>query len=97
MQGDSKITGSLREAQAEISAGRFDAAMGRLVQILSEDGANIDALYMRAVAERYLKRYDEARETLGKLQQLAPDLGRAYQEEGHLARDCGDTPRALNA
>ncbi|MEZ5922126.1 MAG: sulfotransferase [Parvularculaceae bacterium] len=97
MQGDNKITGSLREAQADISAGRFDAAMDRISQILAEDGGNIDALYMRAVAERYLKRYEAARESLGKLKKLAPDLGRAHQEEGHLARDCGDTPRALNA
>lgn len=65
--------------------------------ILAVDPADQDALYMAAVAARYLKRYEEARTHLQALKQAAPDYGRAYQEEGHLLKAAGASESALSA
>ena len=50
---------------------------------------------MRAVCERYLGESDNAFETLSALIAVAPDFGRAYQEEGHLHFQVGVVDRAL--
>ena len=52
---------------------------------------------MQAVCCRYLRRFDEARAALLALKNLAPEYGRAHQEEGHLMRDCGEFTAAVSA
>ena len=58
---------------------------------------NIDALYLHAVALRYLGQPKLALKTLHKLKQQQPDYGRAYQEEGHNLKLLGDLKSALTA
>ncbi len=95
--GSDDISTELKNAQAHIYEGRFDAALKLLNSALAKQPDNIDALYMKAVAERYLKQSDNAFSTLAKIKQLAPEFGRAYQEEGHLYRTRGNDKMALNA
>jgi tetratricopeptide (TPR) repeat protein len=87
----------LAGAQANIVDGQFVAALAILSGILRTDPMLADALYMKAVCERYLTKWDEAVATLDKLKTAAPEFGRAYQEEGHLYRAMGDEPKALHA
>jgi tetratricopeptide (TPR) repeat protein len=87
----------LQQAQAAMQAGRFGDASELAAQILASDGGDQDGLYMAAVAARYLGDTDQARTHLRALKQVAPDYGRAFQEEGHLNKAIGDHRGALIA
>ncbi len=80
-----------------MTAGRFDGACALLAPLLDGTADAVDALYMSAVCERYLKHPEKAAAHLQKLKTVSPDFGRAFQEEGHLARSLGDTKTALSA
>lgn len=87
----------LRTAQARMYAGEFHEAVTLLDGAIQSDPDSTEARYMRAVCHRYLKQASAALADLAALKQMAPDFGRAYQEEGHLHRDTGDIERALLA
>ena len=71
--------------------------MTDLEVILSREPDNTDALYMSAVCRRYRREYDAALATIARLKALAPENGRAHQEEGHACRDAGRPAEALRA
>ena len=52
---------------------------------------------MSAVCRRYRREFDSALAQLARLKALAPENGRAYQEEGHAYRDMGRPRQALQA
>ena len=52
---------------------------------------------MSAVCRRYRREFDAALAQLARLKALAPENGRAYQEEGHAYRDMGRPGDALRA
>ena len=52
---------------------------------------------MSAVCRRYRREFDVALAQLARLKALAPENGRAHQEEGHAYRDMGRPGRALRA
>ena len=52
---------------------------------------------MSAVCRRYRREFDAALAQLARLKALAPENGRAYQEEGHAYRDMGRPDPALQA
>lgn len=56
-----------------------------------------DALYMSALCNRYTRNFQESLTLLGRLVELAPDSGRAWQETGHTHRDLGQLEEALHA
>ena len=87
----------LANAQAKIVDGQFDSALGVLSDILCINPTLIDALYMKAVCERYLAKWDDAAATLNIVKRTAPEFGRVYQEEGHLYRSMNDELKALYA
>lgn len=87
----------IKQAQAEMQAGRFETAAAVAHELLTENATDQDALYLAAVAARYLGQYATAQERLNTLKQTAPEYGRAYQEEGHLCNAMGDAKRALAA
>jgi tetratricopeptide (TPR) repeat protein len=64
---------------------------------LKEEPDNIEALYILAVCQRFLKQPANALATLARLKQLQPAYGRAYQEAGHIHTAAGDKPAALQA
>lgn len=94
---DSDVSELLNSAQADMYAGRFEGALEHLQNVLRNDPHHVDALYMKAVCLRYLKQTEAARTALAELKQVAPDFGRALQEEGHLYRDAGDDRGAIAA
>ena len=83
--------------QEQIKAGRFEAALAECDRRLAEHPDDSELLYMAAVCCRCLRRHGEALQRLDRLKALAPEHGRACQEEGHLHRDRGDRQAALAA
>ncbi len=87
----------LHEAQRMMTSGQFAEADALLAPLLSNDENQKEAIYMCAVCARYLDDTDRALRLIMSLKETAPDFGRAYQEEGHLARHAGEAERALRA
>jgi len=88
---------ALKSAQADIYKGRFEAALENLRPVLEATPNHLEALYMSAVCCRYLRDFDKAFELLSQLKAIAPEFGRADQEEGHLYRARAEPERALKA
>ncbi|GAA4050922.1 tetratricopeptide repeat-containing sulfotransferase family protein [Parerythrobacter jejuensis] len=84
-------------AQKALQAGDFAGGLALAGQILADDPADSDALYMAAAASRYLKRFDDAQDYLDRLHAASPEYGRAWQEAGHLARAKNNDAAALAA
>ena len=84
----SKATEAVKEA-------RFVEALRLLKSNLAKDPNHIDSLYLAAVSSRYLKNYDDSKKYIESLLSNAPDMGRAYQELGHLNRDTGNEEDAI--
>jgi len=87
----------LKSIQDKVVAKRFDDALTDLAVVLAADPENPEALYMSAVCRRYKTDYQPALELLAKLKAVAPEHGRAHQEEGHTYRDMGQGDDALVA
>jgi tetratricopeptide (TPR) repeat protein len=80
----------LNEAQQAVKDNRFKDAINLIEIILKDHPNHIDCLYLAAVSSRYLKKYKDSKAYIDKLLKVAPDMGRAYQELGHLNRDIGN-------
>ncbi len=87
----------LKSIRDKVVAKRFDDALTDLAVVLAADPENPEALYMSAVCRRYKSDYQPALELLAKLKAVAPEHGRAHQEEGHTYRDMGQGDDALLA
>ncbi len=87
----------LAEVQKLLAKGELKLALGELETFLSHRPDDVDALYLQAVAYRYVGARDLALETLSHLKFLSPSHSRAHQEEGHLYRDGGAGEQALQA
>ena len=88
---------SIETAKALLSDGRAADACLVLRDLLREVPDHEDALYVFAVSLRYAGKFEGARATLNKLQQLRPAYGRAWQEQGHLETALGNTAAAKAA
>ncbi|KEO92892.1 hypothetical protein EH32_13960 [Erythrobacter litoralis] len=87
----------LRAAQGEMQAGRFAEGLALARALLDRDALDAEALYLAAVAARYLKDYEAAAGWLDRLHAASPEYGRAWQEAGHLALARGREAEALAA
>lgn len=83
-------TDQLSKAQACLMNGDKAGARSLLSGILRDVPDHTEALYMCAVLERYEGQFDAAQKALNTLLAKAPELGRAWQEAGHLARARND-------
>ena len=90
---DNKL--DISRATEAIKDARFVDALSLLESNLAKDPNHIDSLYLAAVSSRYLKNYDDAKKYIESLLSQAPDMGRAYQELGHLNRDIGNQENAI--
>ncbi|MBX7532306.1 sulfotransferase [Qipengyuania sp. 1XM1-15A] len=88
---------TLSAAQKALQAGDFARGRELADSLLAEDGKDGEALYMAAVAARYLKQFDDAEGYLAALHGVMPEYGRAWQEAGHLAKARGQTADAISA
>ncbi len=87
----------LSAGRAALQGGRFEEALALANQVLVYDSASSDALYLAAVACRYLERFDDGEALLLRLMAVIPEYGRAWQERGHLARARGQVEPAISA
>ena len=78
-----------------VKEARFIEALRLLKFNLEKDPNHIDSLYLAAVSSRYLKNFDDSKKYIEDLLMNAPDMGRAYQELGHLNRDTGNEEDAI--
>ena len=97
MEPPDNMTNTLKDARLLMQAGSFDAAYAKLGELLVEFPDHQDGRYMAAVCARYVQDYQKASEYLVALKTTAPEYGRAFQEEGHLALAMGDEQAALSA
>ena len=72
-----------------IKENKFKEAHEYVLLNLDQDSNHIESLYFGSVCARYLKNYQQSNDYLERLLTLSPDMGRAYQELGHLNRDRG--------
>ncbi|WP_114521720.1 tetratricopeptide repeat-containing sulfotransferase family protein [Altererythrobacter sp. ZODW24] len=87
----------LKAAQGLLQSGDFAGGMAAAEAMLADHPDDPEALYVAAVAARYLKQFDQADRYLTRLHAASPEYGRAWQEAGHLARAAGDAEQALHA
>jgi len=92
---DATLSVDLSEATQAVKENRFDDALHLFTIILEDHPDNIDALYLASVSSRYLKNFDDSKEYIERLLFNAPDMGRAYQELGHIYRDMGNEAKAV--
>ena len=93
--GETTLAVDLSEATDAVKQGNFDHALSLLKFILQDDPEHLDGLYLSAVSSRYLKNFEDSNNYLKRLLTVAPDMGRAYQELGHLNRDLGKEEQAV--
>lgn len=87
----------LKTAQAALKASEFGKGLTIAEELLADEPSDPEALYLAAVANRYLGNHGHAEKHLSSLHQAMPEYGRAWQEEGHLALAVGDKEKALEA
>ena len=92
---EATLSVDLSDARQAVKESRFKDALSLLEIILESQPDNIDGLYLAAVCSRYLKAFDESQKYIESLLALAPDMGRAYQELGHLNRDMGNEDKSV--
>ena len=92
---DATLSVDLSEATQAVKENRFDDALNLFTIILEDHPDNIDALYLASVSSRYLKNFNDSKEYIERLMFNAPDMGRAYQELGHIYRDMGNEAKAV--
>jgi tetratricopeptide (TPR) repeat protein len=86
---DASLSVDLSEARQAVKENRFQDALDLFAIILKDDPEHIDSLYLASVSSRYLKKFEESKKFIERLMVIAPDMGRAYQELGHIYRDMG--------
>ena len=92
---DTALSVDLSEATQAVKENRFEDALKLFEIILQDHPDNIDALYLASVSSRYLKIFDDSINYVERLLSNAPDMGRAYQELGHIFRDKGNEDQAV--
>ena len=92
---EANLSVDLSDATQAVKENRFQDAINLLKIILKDHPDNIDCLYLAAVSSRYLKHFEDSKKYIESLLLNAPDMGRAYQELGHLSRDMGKEEKAI--
>ena len=84
-------------ARDRLQAGRLQEALALAREQLQEDPEDAEALYLKAVALRYLGQTVQALKALARLKACQPGYARAYQEEGHNLKQLGELKQAAVA
>ena len=92
---ETTLSVDLSDATQAVKESRFEDALNLLKVLLKENPDHTDILYLSAVSTRFLKKFDDSRKHIENLLLNAPDMGRAYQELGHLNRDMGHEEKAI--
>ena len=92
---DPTLLVDINEATLAVKENRFADALKILELNLSRYPDHIDSLYLAAVSSRYLKKYADSKTYIETLLTHAADMGRAYQELGHLNKSTGKEELAI--
>ena len=92
---DPTLLVDINEATLAVKEQRFYDALKILEINLSRYPNHTDSLYLAAVSARYLKKFDESKRYIETLLTQAADMGRAYQELGHLNKASGNDDLAI--
>jgi tetratricopeptide (TPR) repeat protein len=87
----------VRRIRELIESDQFASALAAAQALLAEVPENRDALYMSAIAQRYLRQLPEALATLSRLEEIHPDYPRLYQERGYCHVALGAAAAAMEA
>ena len=88
---------ALTHARQLLQSGKLDEALSSAKAAADADPSDPEPLYLKAVAQRYLRKPVAALATLRELLKLEPRFARAYQEQGHLYKLLGKVPQAIGA
>jgi len=91
------IATAIVAAKKALSLEQFDEALNHVQGVLQTTPQHVEALYVKAVIQRYAKRNLAGLKTVAKLKQVVPEYGRAFQEEGYNYRDLDEASKALPA
>ena len=92
-----RIETEVRRIRELIEHDGFAAALLAAQALLVEVPDNRDALYMSAIAQRYLRQLPDALATLSRLEELHPDYPRLHQERGYCHVALGAAAAAMEA
>ena len=92
---ETTLSVDLSDATQAVKESRFEDALNLLKVLLKENPNHVDILYLSAVSTRFLKQFEVSLKHIEQLLFNAPDMGRAYQELGHLNRDMGNEEKAV--
>ena len=84
-------------AKQLLQSGKLKESLALAEAELGDNPDNTEALYIQAVALRYLGQHRQALDTLDRLKTQQPAHARAYQEEGHNLKQMGEFRRAAAA
>lgn len=79
-------TALLEQARVQLQAGNAAGCLASAGGVLAVSPDEDEAIYLQAVALRYLNRLAEAEASVDRLLDLKPGYGRAWQELGHVHR-----------
>lgn len=96
-QAASSVEQHIDSIRKLLEKSRFAAALAAADAVLATVPLNRDALYMAAVAQRYLQQPEAALGLLDQLEAAAPLYGRLFQERGHCLLVVQQPDRALAA
>ena len=85
----------INEATLAVKENRFLDALNLLEINISKYPDHIDSLYLAAVSARHVKKYKESKTYIESLLKHAPNMGRAYQELGHLNNATNNIDNAI--
>lgn len=94
---ENDVASLIKSAEQALRNGDKDAAASFAANAIEIDGEDVDALYMLAVVQRYLRQSHQAFKTLDRLIAVFPTFGRAYQEQGYNFKESGALPDAAMA
>ena len=95
MMDSTRTAHQLREAQRSLYQNKVGDALKIAEDVLAQSPDHAEALYIKAVSLRYLKKPDAASGVLDTLISYEPEFGRAHQEKAHLLLAAGDKAAAL--
>ncbi|MBS0393199.1 MAG: sulfotransferase [Proteobacteria bacterium] len=95
--GRTRIETDVEQVRSLVKEHRFEAAVALAARLEAEVPQNRDVLYLLALAQRQLRRLDEALATLDRLAVHHPRFSRLYQERGHCYVALKDAARAIEA
>jgi len=81
---NNKLSLNITQVQDKIRSGLLKSALRDINEALALNPDHPSALYLAAVCKRYQKDFEAAGNILKALKISSPDVGRVFQEQGHL-------------